>query len=212
MTFCSLDFNKTSVIVQRFSSPFFGEKRVNLKKSHIFQLFIFASSSFRFFCFFLLFRMCFKKHMFHAAVGPFGLSLRPNLAITRAREGQSLRCFPVPSQMSLGKKTWHISKNTFFHFSFLRRLFGDFFVFFMLFGLCFKNTCFMQPLGPWACHCGQTLRSPGPGRACFPCSFSKFFFFGLPERHKKTTIFRQVPKSTKSTMKSGQCKWLGDLY
>ena len=32
--------------------------------------------------------------MFHRSVGPLGLSLRPNLATARAREGQSPACFP----------------------------------------------------------------------------------------------------------------------
>ena len=85
--FLSLLFNKTPVIAQRLSPPFFCKKRVISQKTHIFQLFIFASSFFRFFCFSCYF--------------------------------------------------WCAS----------------------------KNTCFMLPLGPWACHCGPTLRPPGPARA-----------------------------------------------
>ena len=46
---------------------------------------------------------------------------------------------------------------------------------FKLFGMCFKNTCFMHPLGPRACHCGPTLRSPGPGRVN---PFDVFHVFG----------------------------------
>ena len=38
----------------------------------------------------------------------------------------------------------------------------------------------MHPLGPWACHCGPTLRPPGPGRAnplhVFPVFGSSHFF------------------------------------
>ena len=44
--------------------------------------------------FFMFLGVCFKKHMFHASVGPLGLSLRPNLATARAREGQFPACFP----------------------------------------------------------------------------------------------------------------------
>ena len=87
-------FNNTPVIVQRLSPPFFGKKRVTFQKTHIFQLSIFASSFLSFFSFFVFFGVCFKKHMFHASVGPLGLSLRPNLATARAREGQSPACFP----------------------------------------------------------------------------------------------------------------------
>jgi len=89
-----LVFNKTPVIAQPLSPPFFCKKRVTFQKTHIFQLFIFASSFFRFFCFFMFLGVCFKKHMFHASVGPLGLSLRPNLATARAREGQFPACFP----------------------------------------------------------------------------------------------------------------------
>ena len=43
-----------------------------------------------------------------------------------------------------------------------------------------KKTCFMHPLGPWACHCDPTLRPPGPGRAnplhVFPVFGSSHFF------------------------------------
>jgi hypothetical protein len=60
MTFLSLVFNKTPIIAQPLSPPFFGKNRVIFQKTHIFQLFIFASSFFRFFCFFMLFGMCFK--------------------------------------------------------------------------------------------------------------------------------------------------------
>ena len=94
MMFLLRVFNKTPVIAQRLSPPFFCKKRVISQKTHIFQLFIFASSFFRFFCFFMFLGVCFKKHMFHASVGPLGLSLRPNLATARAREGQFPACFP----------------------------------------------------------------------------------------------------------------------
>ena len=101
MMFLSLVFNKTPVIAQRLSPPFFCKKRVIFQKTHIFQLFIFASSFFRFFCFFMFFGMCFKKHLFHPTVGPLGLSLRPNLATARASEGQSPACFPCFWRFSL---------------------------------------------------------------------------------------------------------------
>jgi hypothetical protein len=99
--FFSIDFNKTPIIAQPLSPPFFGKKRVIFQKTHSFQLFIFASSFFRFFCFFMLFLVCFKKHLFHPTVGPLGLSLRPNLATARASEGQSPACFPCFWRFSL---------------------------------------------------------------------------------------------------------------
>ena len=89
-----MDFNNTPVIVQPLSPPFFGKKRVTFQKTHIFQLSIFASSFWRFFCIFYVFGGVLQKHLFHASVGPLGLSLRPNLATARAREGQSPACFP----------------------------------------------------------------------------------------------------------------------
>ena len=95
MMFLLLVFNKTPVIIQRLSPSFFCKKRVTFQKTRVFQLSIFASS---FYSVFVLFSYMFwgvlEKHMFHASVGPLGLSLRPNLATARAREGQSPRCFP----------------------------------------------------------------------------------------------------------------------
>ena len=87
-------FNKTPVIIQRLSPSFLSKKRVTFQKTHVFQLSIFASSFWVLFCGFHGFGGVLQKHLFHQSVGPLGLSLRPNLATARAREGQSPPCFP----------------------------------------------------------------------------------------------------------------------
>ena len=76
-------------------------------------------------------------------------------------------------------------KHIVFNFSFLRRHVFSFSAFLCYFWCASKNTCFILPLGPWACHCGPTLRPPGPARAnplhVFPVFFVSHFFnlFGL---------------------------------
>jgi hypothetical protein len=86
-------FNKTTVIIDPLRPSLFVKKTSHISKPTFFQLSIFASSFFCFFSYFMFFGVYFKKHMFHASIGPLGLSLRPNLASASAREGQSLLCF-----------------------------------------------------------------------------------------------------------------------
>ena len=104
--FLAMVFKKTSVIMQPFSPPFFVKKRVTFQKNTFFQLFMSASSFFSIFLFFHVFPCVFENTMFHASVGPLGLSLRPNLATARAGEGQSIRCFLC-----------FLDRDTFSHFS-----------------------------------------------------------------------------------------------
>ena len=78
-------------------------------------------------------------------------------------------------------KNWsHFKKHIFFNFPFLRRRFFAFFRFSCFLWCASKNTSFILPLGPWACHCGPTLRPPGPARAnslhVFPVFGSSHFF------------------------------------
>ena len=110
-------------------------------------------------------------------LGPWACHSGPTLRSPGPGRANPFDVFHVPSQISLGTKRVIFQKTHIFPLFIFASSFLGFFSFFMLFGLCFKNTCFMQPLGPWPCHCGQTLRSPGPGRACFPCSFSNFSLF-----------------------------------
>ena len=170
--------------MQPLSPPFFRKKRVIFQKTHIFELFIFASSFFRFFCFSMLFPMYFKKHMFHAAVGPLGLSLWPNLAITRAREGQSLRCFPCSFSNFSWYKTCHISKNTYFStFHFCVVIFGIFQFFHAIWAVLQKHM-FHAAVGPLALSLRPNLAITRAREGMFSMFLLKFLsFFGLPERH-----------------------------
>ena len=87
-------FNKTTVIIQRLIPPFLvKKKRVTFQKNTFFNFPFLRRRFFVSLCSHV-FSGVLRKHMFHASVGPLGLSLRPSLATARAREIQSPACFP----------------------------------------------------------------------------------------------------------------------
>ena len=93
------------------------------------------------------------------------------------KQQQSCSCWALRFLM---KNVSHSKKHTFCQLSIFASSFFLFFCFSCFLGCAAKNTCFMHPLGPWACHCGPTLRPPGPGRVnplhVFPVSCSSHFF------------------------------------
>ena len=85
-------FNKTTVIIQPLSPPFFV-KTCHISKNTYLSSFHFCVVVFWVFLCFHVFGGVLQKHLFYASVGPLGLSLQPNIATARAREGQSPACF-----------------------------------------------------------------------------------------------------------------------
>ena len=99
----------------------------------------------------------------------------------------------------------YLKKHIFFNFSFLRHHFLCFSVFSCFGGCASKNTCFMLPLGPWACHCGPTLRPPGPGRANPLHVFPVFLLFSLFRFVRLFSVLPSIPLGPKWHPKATVC-------